>query len=346
VVAWAAREAGDPYVAAAAYADDPPSAPDEADFRAVSTLRSVTRLDAASGLLATGRRHGFSAAAPILAGDGPALAVLLLGPEPPRPRTLGQLESAATRLERPLAAVRATERLARLDREVRQLDRLAALGTLTTEIAHEVRNPLVSMKTFLQLLPERWGDPEFSEEFLVLVGEELRRMERLLDVVIEHARPTRNDEDQQSANVAAVLESTLALFRHRVDKREIQLDSSIPDDLPDVALAGDGLRQVMLNLLLNAIEVTPSGGTIALRASAADGFVDIRVADEGPGIPAELREAVFEPFYSTRSECAGGLGLAITHRIVSDAGGTIRAEGRERGGAAIRVRLPRCESHA
>ena len=132
----------------------------------------------------------------------------------------------------------------------------------------------------------------------------------------------------------------------RLFKQEIDLDSSIPGDLPDVALAGDGLRQVILNLLLNAIEVTPSGGTVALRASAADGFVEFSVADGGPGVPLELRETVFEPFYSTRSESAGGLGLAITRRIVSDAGGTIRAESRERGGATFRVRLPRSESHA
>jgi signal transduction histidine kinase len=200
------------------------------------------------------------------------------------------------------------------------------------------------MKTFLQLLPERWGDPEFSEEFLVLVGDELRRMERLLDVIIDHARPTPAGEELQSANVAAVLESTLALFHHRVDKWEIQLDSSVPNDLPDVALAGDGLRQVILNLLLNAIEATPLGGTVVLRACAVEGFVQVSVADEGPGVPVELREAVFEPFYSTRSGRAGGLGLAITSRIVSDAGGTICAESREQGGAEFRVTLPRSES--
>jgi signal transduction histidine kinase len=331
-------------VVAAAYSGDPPGAPDGSDFRAVSTLRRVTRLDEASGLLAIGRRHGLSAAAPVLAGDGPARAVLLLGPEPPRPRTLGQLERAASRLERPLAAALAAERLAQLDREVRQLDRLAALGALTTEIAHEVRNPLVSMKTFLQLLPERWGDPEFSEKFLALVTEELRRMERLLDVIIEHARPTRADAELQSASVASVLESTLALFHHRVDKREIRLESSIPGDLPNVALDGDGLRQVILNLLLNAIQATPSGGAVALQARAADGFVEVNVADEGPGLPPELHEAVFEPFYSTRSERAGGLGLAITRRIVLDAGGTIRALGRERGGAEFLVRLPTAET--
>jgi signal transduction histidine kinase len=331
-------------VVAAAYAGDPPGAPDASDFQALSTLRQATRLDIDPALQAIGRRHGLSAAAPILADDGPALAVLLLGPDPTRPRTLGQLERAASRLERPLAAAQAAERLAQLDREVRQLDRLAALGALTTEIAHEVRNPLVSMKTFLQLLPERWGDPEFSEKFLALVGDELRRMERLLDVVIEHARPTGADRELQSANVAAVLQSTLALFQHRVDKRAIQLDATVPDDLPDVALAGDGLRQVLLNLLLNAIEATPPGGTIALRASTTEVFVEIRVADEGPGVAPELREAVFEPFYSTRSARAGGLGLAITRRIVSDAGGTICAGSGERGGAEFVVQLPRWDS--
>ena len=329
---------------AAAYSGDPPGAPDESDFRALSTLRRATRLDDAPGLLSIGRRHGLSAAAPVLAGDGSALAVLLLGPEPPRPRTLGQLENAASRLERPIATAHAAERLARLDREVHQLDRLAALGALTTEIAHEIRNPLVSMKTFLQLLPERWGEPEFSEEFLALVGDELRRTERLLDVIIDHAKPSRADEELKSANVAAVLESTLALFHHRVDKWEIQLDSSVPDDLPDVALADDGLRQVILNLVLNAIEATPLGGTVVLRASVAEGFVQVSVADEGPGVPTDLQEAVFEPFYSTRSGRAGGLGLAITRRIISDAGGTISAENRERGGAEFRVTLPRSES--
>jgi signal transduction histidine kinase len=100
---------------------------------------------------------------------------------------------------------------------------------------------------------------------------------------------------------------------------------------------------VILNLLLNAIEATPSGGTVALRASAGEDFVEVSVADEGPGVPPELCEAVFEPFYSTRSARAGGLGLAITRRIVSDAGGTIRAGSRERGGAEFLVQLPRLE---
>jgi signal transduction histidine kinase len=104
------------------------------------------------------------------------------------------------------------------------------------------------------------------------------------------------------------------------------------------------LRQVILNLLLNAIQATPSGGAVALQARAADGFVEVNVADEGPGLPPELHEAVFEPFYSTRSERAGGLGLAITRRIVLDAGGTIRALGRERGGAEFLVRLPTAET--
>jgi signal transduction histidine kinase len=224
------------------------------------------------------------------------------------------------------------------------LNRLASLGALSTEIAHEIRNPLVSMKTFLQLLPERWGDPEFSNSFLTLVGDELRRMERLLDVIIEYARPDGTTTDHRPADISAVIDANLALLEHRARKRAVELESKIPEDLPAVTLGEDHLRQVLLNLLLNAIDATFTGGRVVLSAIRVGDSVDIIVSDEGPGVPIELRSAIFDPFFSTRSDYAGGLGLSIAQRIVQDAGGEIRVSDREAGGAEFAVRLAASES--
>jgi signal transduction histidine kinase len=266
--------------------------------------------------------------------------VLLLGPETPSSHALGDLDQAAQRLATPVAATLAASRLERLDRDVRNLDRLASLGSLTAEIAHEIRNPLVSMKTFLQLLPERWGEPEFSEKFLGLVSEELRRMERLLDVIIKQARPSDEINDLDATPVAETLEPTLAVLRHRAYKRDIRFESSISETLPEIALGGDALRQIVLNLLLNAIEVTLPGGTVTLHARPAGEFVTLAIADEGPGVAPELREKIFEPFYTTGTGRAGGLGLAITSRLVAEAGGEISVDGGLEGGAEFLVHLP------
>ena len=145
------------------------------------------------GLTGIVERHGFTAAAPVTGGNAGAAAVLLLGeaegdPNWVRPRILAELGAAAQRLRGPAAAALAAGGLAQLDAEVRRLDRLAAIGGLVAEMVHEIRNPLVSVKTFLQLLPERAGDPEFRESFLQVASEEVRRIERLLDAVLQHGR--------------------------------------------------------------------------------------------------------------------------------------------------------------
>jgi signal transduction histidine kinase len=344
VVAWTLRETGEPYVAAAAFSGDPPVTPDASDFRSVARLPGVTRLDGSSDLIAIGRRHRFSVAVPISCENGEAVAVLLLGPETPRPRILGQLKREAHRLQAPIATALAVARIERADRDVHQLNRLASLGALSTEIAHEIRNPLVSMKTFLQLLPERWGDPEFSDSFLALVANELRRMERLLDVIVEHARPGGETADHRPADVSAAIDANLALLDHRARKQKVRLESKIPGDLPAVTLGEDHLRQVLLNLLLNAIDATFPGGRVVLSAKRVGDSVDIIVSDEGPGVPAEQRSEIFEPFFSTRSGSAGGLGLSITRRIIQDAGGEIRVSNRDAGGAEFAVRLAASEN--
>ena len=165
-------------------------------------------------------------------------------------------------------------------------------------------------------------------------------MERLLDLVLEQARPGPIDAAGASVDVAAILESVTELVRHRAVRRGIELTWEATAELPGVAIEDDSLRQVVLNLALNAIDATPDAGAVQLRAVPDDAGVAIAVADTGPGISEALRGRVFEPFFSTRSDRSGGLGLAITRRVVEGARGTISVASSASSGAEFRVWLP------
>jgi signal transduction histidine kinase len=317
--------------------------PEEREYAAVAALPEASDLRSA-GLTGIIERHGFAAAAPIAGGEAGAAAVLLLGeaegrPDWLRPRILAELGAAAQRLRSPAAAALAADRLAQLDAEVRRLDRLAALGGLVAEIVHEIRNPLVSVKTFLQLLPEREEDPEFRESFLQVASEEVRRIERLLDAVLQHGRPAPPRRADSSASAPEVFESVAQLVGHRATERGVRLEIDVPQELSEIRIPADALRQVVLNLSLNAIDATASGGCVRLRARGTRDQVVITVEDEGPGIPSELASRIFEPFVSTKEDRPGGLGLAITRRIVEEAEGTIEVADRPNQGSAFTLRL-------
>jgi signal transduction histidine kinase len=305
---------------------------------AATDLRGVASPDPARSAIL---RDGYTAAVSIAPASGSAAAVLLLGCEPLRPRALALLDASAQRVEGPLLAALAGVRLARLDAEVRRLDRLAALGGLIAEIVHEVRNPLVSVKTFLQLLPERREDPEFLRSFLEVAGDELVRIERLLDLVLDHASPRAAAPlEDRGCDVAAAVAAVLRLVAHRAAAAGVDLATEIPAGLPACALAEGALRQVLLNLTLNALDVTPPSGDVRIAARSLGRVVEIDVEDRGPGVPRSLRRRVFEPFFSTKSERPGGLGLAISLRIVAEADGTLVITDRPAGGSRFRIRLP------
>ncbi len=343
VAAWAREEGGALHVLAARVEGALLRAPDDAAWAALAQLAGPSDLGTAgaASLTAFAAEHGFSAAAPLRTGEGELLAVLLIGSEKDlpgavRPRVLAALASAAARCLGPAAALQAAAKLARLDTEVQRLDRLAAVGGLLAEIVHEIRNPLVSIKTFLHLLEE---DDCESGEFRGIAIDELRRIERLLEVVMQHARPPSARSDEAIGELEPALRSVEQLATLRATGRGLRVELSIEADVPPAAIAPDALRQVLLNLTLNAIEASEHGGVVRLIATAYEGGVSIAVEDEGPGIPESLRVRLFEPFFSTKSR-AGGLGLAITRKLVEEAGGTIEIEDLEPRGSRFRVRLP------
>jgi signal transduction histidine kinase len=342
--AWWAEPGGEPRVVAAAGSELPARTPTAAEYErlvALPAARDLGEVELCDAVL----RDGYCAAVPVAPGDG-ACAVLLLGGAVDaagrvRPRTLAALAATARRVEQPLLAALAHARLARIDADVIQLDRLVALGTLVAEVVHEVRNPLVSVKTFLQLVRERRGDPEFLQSFLDVAGEELQRIERLLDGLLEHASPPRPEPAPARAeDVAGAVAAVLRLVAHRAAAAGVALASEVGASLPTTAIAPDALRQVLLNLLVNALDVTPPDGDVRVAARATGHVLQIDVEDRGPGIPRGLRRRVFEPFFSTKPDRPGGLGLAISRRLVDEAGGRLVVSDRPGGGTRFRIRLP------
>ncbi|HEB89130.1 MAG TPA: hypothetical protein ENI85_06125, partial [Deltaproteobacteria bacterium] len=336
-VAWAVEPGSPPEAGPKVLAAHPSHAarripPTRELYDAIVERERVQRLtDPGLGIeLSALAARGVAAVAPIMShGTTPAAALLVFARRPGRslrPRTIAVLEDVARKLARTLSTRLALDRLGRLDEAVQQLDRLAALGRLVSEIVHEVRNPLVSVKTFLQLLPERLDDPEFHRDFREVVSDEVQRLERMLDDLLHHARPRSTAGFDQGARVSEVARTTLQLLAYRCRERGVGLDVRIEPDLPALALAEDALRQLLLNLLLNATAVTPEGGQIVLSAGwspALANHLELKVEDDGPGLDESLRSKIFEPFWTTRNEEAGGLGLAICKRIVEEAAGTI-----------------------
>jgi signal transduction histidine kinase len=228
---------------------------------------------------------------------------------------------------------------------VARLDRLAALGELAAEIVHEIRNPLVSIKTLVELLPERLDDPEFRAHFVSIVREEVRRIERLLDRVLEYGRPAPPTPTPTTAAIESVVTWATHLLAHRMRERGVRLESSIASSLPQAEIEEDSLRQVLLNLMMNAIEASPPGSRVRLVAEAQGKEVIVHVEDEGPGIPDELRQRVFDAFFSTKPGRFGGLGLTVSRRMAEAAGGSLllMAESATPG-AVFRLALPRARA--
>jgi two-component system, NtrC family, sensor histidine kinase HydH len=223
------------------------------------------------------------------------------------------------------------------EREVRRAEQLAALGQLAAGMAHEIRNPMTSIKMLVQAAREG-ADGGLGPDDLAVIESEVRRVERSMQTFLDYARPPK--PSKLPTDLAAVAREALDLTRGRAAKQQVTV--RFPDPTARVLVDGDPdqLRQVFVNLAINGLDAMPGGGelTVDIRADGPDAI--IRVADTGQGIAAGIRERLFQPFASTK-DTGLGLGLVISRRIVEDHGGSIRAEDGPNGGARFTVRLPR-----
>jgi len=224
----------------------------------------------------------------------------------------------------------------RMREEMTRMDRFASLGKLSAGIAHEIRNPLTGITLLLDDLHDRPVLDQESKEMMGKALNEIERMERLINALLSYAAPPRSEFRTDDIN--RVVEETLLFFRKVCASQGVTLSSSL-DDVPPFVFDGEKIRQVLLNLLRNALSATPGGGSITVTTGVAAERVVLRVSDTGQGIDVADIGLVFEPFF-TRSRGGTGLGLSITQRIVEEHHGTIEVSSSGCEGTVFTVTLP------
>lgn len=228
-------------------------------------------------------------------------------------------------------------------RQFIQAGRLAGLGTLAARVAHEINTPLASIASCAEGLERRLERGEVGAgeqiEYLQTISREAYRAHETTARLLTIAR--QEPSDREMLEIRDVLQDVCLVLRHELEKDRLDLALEMDEPLPRVRGNGSELKQVFLNLLTNARDVSPAGGMIRIRASAQDGRLIVEVADEGPGVSPEIADRLFEPFFTTKPPGKGtGLGLAVVARILEEHGGTIDLAGRAEGGTTIRVVLP------
>jgi len=228
---------------------------------------------------------------------------------------------------------------------LRRADRLSSLGLLTAGLAHEIRNPLVAIRTFTQLLPERYDDADFREGFQGLALREVDRICGLINDLLGFARPSKPNVAPE--NVNDVVDNIARILDSQAKEKSVEILRRFGDDLPKVWIDREQMKQVFMNLILNAIQATKDGGSIVLstRISAKSDtelireYVQIEVRDSGIGIPQENLEQIFDPFFTSKDE-GSGLGLAVSHQIVQEHGGFVTVESSLGKGTVFFVHVP------
>lgn len=264
------------------------------------------------------------------------------GGAPLAPETAAALELLAERLAGAVYLCRLIEEKVRLERELAERERLALVGQLAASISHNLKNPLGAMKTILQVQLEKPELPAGLRRDCEMVVAEIDRLSGKLAQLLRFARPAvRPGDGALSTPAVAQAEELAGLLRREAERRNVRLEVERPAEEIHVRAAADAWNDILSNLLVNAIEAAPAGGTVRLRLAQQGGELLAEVTDDGPGVPAGLRERIFEPFFTTRPS-GTGLGLAIVARRLAELGGAIRCESpvADSGGARFIVTLP------
>ena len=220
-----------------------------------------------------------------------------------------------------------------------RLEKLAALGELSATIAHEVNNPLGIIKNYLALIGQQLTAEDPNYPFYQVIKEEVDRIARIVRQLLDFYRPKA--EEIAPVDLSQILDETVVLLEKQLVSSNIEVVKNLPRSLPKIEASPAQLKQVFLNLLMNAREVMPEGGKLEVTTRSENGYVEAEVADSGAGIARDNLEKIFEPFFTTKREKGGtGLGLSVCLGIVKKHGGSIQARNRAPRGAAFIVRLP------
>jgi two-component system, NtrC family, sensor histidine kinase HydH len=221
--------------------------------------------------------------------------------------------------------------------QIKRADRLSAIGELSASLAHEIRNPLASIDGATNLIESEQTPQDMRKASLAIIRKEVQRLNRLLTNLLDFARPRK--PEFQAVNADRLIDSIIALAGHSAQQKGIALRKDVPAGVPPFECDPEQMKQVILNLAINAVQAMTGTGEIVLAARQKDSSVVISVKDRGPGINDEDLDKVFNPFYTTK-DTGTGIGLSVVYQIVNQHGGAVVAERNVEGGMTFSLTIP------
>jgi PAS domain S-box-containing protein len=227
----------------------------------------------------------------------------------------------------------------KLERQIRNSEKLASVGKLAAGVAHEINNPLGGILNCLYNFRKGALSPARQEEYVVSIEDGLRRVQKIVRQLLDFSQ--QHEPEFSPANINDVVERVLVLTEHALAAKKIRLDRQLQRDLPALMVDRHMMEQVLMNLVLNAVQAIKDGGAITIGTQARDGSCEVTVEDTGCGIPAHVLPHIFDPFFTTKGTGEGtGLGLSVSLGIVERHGGQILVESEVGKGSVFTVRLP------
>jgi PAS domain S-box-containing protein len=244
-------------------------------------------------------------------------------------------------IEITLAIERRRAELQEREREILRAEQMATVAQMATGVAHEIRNPLTSIKMLVQAAGEGAAAGGLEPQDLDIIEGEIRRMERSLKSFLDYARPPKLE--RREIDLRASIQRAFVLIESRASQQQVELTTELSDHPVTVSADPDQIQQLLLNLILNALDAMPGGGTVSVQIDdPKDGMLQLRVLDRGPGISPDVAARLFQPFVTSK-EAGVGLGLVISRRIAEDHGGSLTAHNHREGGACFVLQLPASE---
>ncbi len=229
------------------------------------------------------------------------------------------------------------EELKKAQEELKRTERLKAVGTLAAGMAHEIKNPLTSIKTFAEYLPIKHNDPGFIEKFQKIVIPEVNKINNIVQQLLDFSKPRVLKLEQ--SDIHQIIDQTLSFLNSEIIKYNIKIIKNYGDNLVPLNLDRSQMQQVFLNLFLNSIDAMKrTGGKLTITTKSLSNDVEITISDTGRGISKKDLEHVFDPFFTTK-ETGTGLGMSIVYGIIKEHGGDITVQSEEGKGTILRIKL-------
>jgi len=250
--------------------------------------------------------------------------------------TVAALEFLCEQLPGALDLCRLIEEKLQLERELAERERLAALGQMAASISHNLKNPLGSMKTILQMQLENPEMPESMRAETKMILEEMGRLSTKLNQLLQFSRPAVLGEGRPpKCNAYEVAREVVGVLRPEAERKGVALELQLAAAALNLAIGTEALSDILTNLVVNALDAAARGGRVNVGVSRKDGNGLVAVEDDGPGVPPELRGKILKAFFTTKTQ-GTGLGLAIVARRASDAGGKLEFESPLNNGRGMR----------